>query len=140
MQLLDARGLAVARARRRFGIRPVRANGSQVHLDAAPIFPRGLLDWGWADTRPAPAPSRREVDAGMALAASLRFHRIKHCRHMPPETALDAADEHGLLLWLELPMWPPPVDSPLEAQTRLEGRVSNRRGTRLTHWCSHDTW
>ncbi len=105
----DATGEAALRLSRRIGIRHMRASGDVVLLNGAPVHLRGVLDWGWDAARICPAPSREEVLDQIAKARSLGFNMIKLCLFVPDETTFDAADEQGMLIWLELPMWLPQV-------------------------------
>src|SRR6185436_7659777 len=64
-----------------------------------------LLDWGWNPERIAPIFTREELLDNFAKARALGFNLIKLCLFVPDETFFDAADEAGMLLWLELPLW-----------------------------------
>jgi len=68
-----------------------------------------VLDWGWDERRLCPTPSRDEVRDAFAKARSLGFNLFKLCLFVPDETMFEVADEEGMLLWLELPMWLPKV-------------------------------
>lgn len=103
-----------------FGLRHVRSDGRRILLNGGPIYPRGVLDWGWDPARFAPAPARDEVDDTLTRMRALGFNMVKHCLYVPAPDYLEAADESGTLTWLELPMWLPDPDPEFEAQTLLE--------------------
>lgn len=100
---------AGACARRRVGFRQVVAKGEATLLNGDPIHFRGVLDWGWDEKQLCPTPSRRELLDAFGKARSLGFNMFKLCLFVPDEVTFDVADETGMLLWLELPMWLPNV-------------------------------
>lgn len=106
---LQTRGVEVAHAIRRIGFRDVAVVDGKTLLNAQPLHLRGALDWGWDVARICPAPSRAELLDSFAKARALGFNLIKLCLFVPDETTFDVADETGMLLWLELPMWLPRV-------------------------------
>ncbi|MCS6849412.1 MAG: hypothetical protein RMN52_17060 [Anaerolineae bacterium] len=101
--------LGGARVERRIGFRDVRARGEQTLLNGAPVHFRGVLDWGWDEKRLCPTPSLGEVRDAFATARRLGFNLFKLCLYVPDEAIFDVADETGMFLWLELPMWLPQV-------------------------------
>jgi hypothetical protein len=102
-------GTPCARVTRRTGFRAVRAQGNKLLLNGEPLHLRGVLDWGWDPRGICPAPSREQVLDQIAKARALGFNLIKLCLFVPDETTFAVADEQGMLLWLELPMWLPQV-------------------------------
>lgn len=110
--VIDAGG---ARATRRLGFREVRARGATTLLNGAPAHFRGVLDWGWDECRLCPTASRDEVRDAFAKIRSLGFNLFKLCLFVPDEVTFDVADEQGMLLWLELPMWLPRVTEAFKA-------------------------
>ncbi len=104
-----ASGQPLLRVARRIGLRTARAEGDVVLWNGQPIHLRGVLDWGWDSGCVCPAPPREAVLDQIATARSLGFNLIKLCLFVPDEATFDAADEAGMLLWLELPMWLPQV-------------------------------
>ncbi|BCX03178.1 MAG: hypothetical protein KatS3mg053_1116 [Candidatus Roseilinea sp.] len=97
--------LGGARAERRIGFRDVRARGERTLLNGAPVHFRGVLDWGWDEQRLCPTPSPDEVRDAFSKARRLGFNLFKLCLYVPDEALFEVADESGMLLWLELPMW-----------------------------------
>lgn len=102
---LIANGTVIAQLTRRLGFRDVAARTRQTWLNASPIHFRGVLDWGWNPERVAPTFTREELLDNFAKVRALGFNLIKLCLFVPDETFFDVADETGMLLWLELPLW-----------------------------------
>jgi hypothetical protein len=104
----------------RFGLRSLRAAGATLLLNERPLYPRMILSWGWyADTlSPDPGPAR--VRADFARLKAMGYNGVKLCLWFPPQYYFDIADELGLLLWVELPMWLPDPDAHFRRQTPLE--------------------
>ncbi len=105
----DANGVPLARATRRTATRAIRSSVGALWLNDAPLHMRGVLDWGWHPERLCPTPTRAEALAQFADARALGFNLIKLCLFVPDETLFDAADEAGMLPWLELPLWLPAI-------------------------------
>jgi hypothetical protein len=95
----------------RIGLRELTADGSELRLNGAPLYPRMLLSWGWYPDLLHPAPSRDRVRADLERLRQLGFNGVKLCLWFPPAYYFDIADELGMLVWVELPMWlPHPTD------------------------------
>lgn len=92
---------------RKFGIRDIKAKGTQITLNGKPIYPRGILHWGYYDDAIFPNPSKEAINEEIAKIKSYGFNMIKHCLYLPREEYFEAADEQGILLWVELPLWLP---------------------------------
>lgn len=120
-------GLTVTQAERRVGLRAVRVAGGATWLDERPLHLRGVLDWGWHPDLIRPTPSRALLVKQFAQARSLGFNTIKLCLFVPDETTFDVADELGMLLWLELPMWLPKVTPALQTLAHAEYAALLRR-------------
>ncbi|MBI3242060.1 MAG: hypothetical protein HYZ49_07190 [Chloroflexi bacterium] len=106
---LQSRGVEVAQATRRVGFRDVAVVDGKTILNSQPLHLRGVLDWGWDAARICPTPTRAELLDQFAKARALGFNLVKLCLFVPDETTFEVADEAGMLLWLELPMWLPKV-------------------------------
>jgi hypothetical protein len=123
----ESGGGPIARAQRRVGLRDVQVSGSNVWLDGCPLHLRGVLDWGWHPDLIAPTPSRERVLRQFQQARALGFNLVKLCLFVPDDATFDAADESGMLLWLELPMWLPRVTPALRALAFAEYAALFRR-------------
>jgi hypothetical protein len=91
----------------RVGLRTLTSDGSLLRLNGHPIFPRMVLSWGWYADRLHPNPGPDQVRADLIELRRLGFNGVKLCLWFPPEYYFDLADELGMLLWVELPMWLP---------------------------------
>ena len=103
-------------ASRRFGWRTLTRQGSRILLNGRPLLLRGLLHWGWYPETVAPTPSRQQIREELLRAREAGFNLIKHCLYVPVDDYFDLADELGILLWQELPLWLPDVTAALKAK------------------------
>lgn len=104
----------------RFGIRQIAAKGSQVRLNGKPIYPRGVLHWGYYDDVWIPKPNRETIQKEIREVQAMGFNMMKHCLYIPREEYLDAMDELGMLAWVELPLWLPDASPHLYDRIRRE--------------------
>lgn len=96
-------------ATRQIGFRRLTTQGEQVLLNGQPIHLRGVLSWGWEPQRLAPNYTADEVRAEIRRVRAQGFNLIKLCLFVPNQTYYDVADEEGMLLWQEWPLWLPEV-------------------------------
>lgn len=109
---------------RRFGFRTVQAHGNTLTLNGSPLYPRMALSWGWYPHLLCPDPGPQAVREEFAKLRSLGYNGVKLCLWYPPEYYFDLADELGMLLWLELPLWKPRLTPFARRQIPLEyGRL-----------------
>jgi hypothetical protein len=104
----------------RFGFRSIAIDGAALLLNSRPIYPRMALSWGWYPEHLAPDPGPERVRADMLRLRELGYNGIKLCLWAPPSYYFDIADELGMLLWLELPLWIPRVTPFLRRQLAAE--------------------
>ncbi|MBK9941227.1 MAG: glycoside hydrolase [Kouleothrix sp.] len=104
----------------RFGLRSLRAEGSTIVLNDRPIYPRMALAWGWYPQALHSNPGRERVRADFARLKALGYNGVKLCLWFPPQYYFELADELGMLLWLELPMWIPQPSAFFHTQTPIE--------------------
>lgn len=109
-----------ARVQRIFGFRSLSHDGDQLLLNGAPICLRGLLNWGWYPDILCPAPDEATIRDEFQRVRSMGFNMVKLCLYVPSPLYLRIADEEGMLLWLELPMWLPTVTPRLRQQAPIE--------------------
>lgn len=107
-------------ATRHLGFRRLSTQGEQVLLNGQPIHLRGVLSWGWDPSRIAPYYTSDEVRSEFRRVRAQGFNLIKLCLFVPNQTYFDVADEEGMLLWQEWPMWLPEVTPQLRQQAPLE--------------------
>jgi hypothetical protein len=103
-----------------FGLRSVRTDGTTILLNDTPVYPRMALSWGWywesLHSNPGPDVVREEF----RKLKSLGYNGVKLCLWFPPSYYFDLADEEGMLLWVELPMWLPSPSEFFRRQTPAE--------------------
>jgi hypothetical protein len=111
----------------RLGFRSLRADGERTHFNGQPFHFRGVLDWGWNPDTVAPIFTPETIRENFAKARALGFNLWKLCLYVPGETFFDAADEMGMPLWLEMPLWLPRVTPEFKARTLREYESIFRR-------------
>src|SRR5262245_16089569 len=112
----------------RFGFRTVSTGGTggrndHILLNGKPLLLRGILHWGHEPDHIAPAPTPEQVRAEFARLRELGFNCVCLCMWYPPRWYYDIADETGMLLWQEHPVWKSPMEEELipEYQRAFEG-------------------
>jgi hypothetical protein len=91
----------------RFGLRSLAVDGTTMMLNGQPLYPRMALSWGWYPEALHSNPGPERVRADFARLKALGYNGVKLCLWFPPHYYFDLADELGMLLWVELPMWLP---------------------------------
>jgi hypothetical protein len=117
---LEGPGGTVARVQRRFGFRTLSAAGEQVLFNGEPVCLRGALNWGWYPDILCPDPDEATIRDEFRRIRALGFNLMKLCLYVPSPRYFDIADEEGMFLWLELPLWLPEVCPHLEQQAPIE--------------------
>ncbi|MGE5222288.1 MAG: glycoside hydrolase family 2 protein, partial [Omnitrophica WOR_2 bacterium] len=120
-------GKTAAQVTRRVGFRRLSADGSQLLLNGRPFLIRGILSWGWEPDRIAPAYTPEQARAEMRRVRALGFNMIKLCLFVPNQAYFAAADEEGMLLWEELPLWLPEVTDDLRLNAPEEYAAITRQ-------------
>ena len=110
----------VAALTRRFGFRQIQTSGGLLVLNEQPVLMRGVLSWGWQPDRIAPAYTPEQAREEIRRVKALGFNLIKLCLFVPNQTYFDIADEEGVFLWEELPLWLPEVTPDLRTRAPLE--------------------
>lgn len=119
LQLIQGKKTA-ARITQRFGFCRIETNAGLVTVNGQPALLRGVLSWGWQPDRIAPAYSAEQARAEIQRVKALGFNLIKLCLFVPNQTYFDIADEEGIFLWEELPLWLPEVTSDLRSRAPEE--------------------
>ncbi len=110
----------VAECSKRVGFRQLSTAGEQLLFNGSPICLRGALSWGWNPDTIAPWYSAEQVRDEIRRVRALGFNLIKLCLFIPNQTYYDIADEEGILLWQEWPMWLPEVTEALRTRALVE--------------------
>ena len=118
--MLEQNGSVLAETSRRVGFRALEARGEQLLLNGTPFNVRGLLSWGWDPDTLAPAPSDEAIRDEFRRVRMMGFNLVKLCLFVPPSRVYEIADEEGMLLWLELPLWWQRTTDHLREQVRVE--------------------
>jgi hypothetical protein len=111
-RLVELGGEAGQRETVRFGFRRVEVggrDGRQMLLNGRPIFLSGVLDWGHEPRHIAPTPTREELRERFATLRAMGFNLVCLCMWYPPRHYFEVADETGMLLWQEHPVWKSPM-------------------------------
>jgi hypothetical protein len=102
------------------GFREIEATDTSVRLNGRPIFIRGVLDWGHEPKHIAPAPTPAEVRRRFEHLRAMGFNCICLCMWYPPRYFYEIADETGMLIWQEHPVWQSPMgDEHLDEYRRM---------------------
>ncbi len=109
-------GRPAAQVSQRFGFRRLEAQDGMVLFNGQPVFLRGVLSWGWQPDRIAPAYTPECARDEIRRVKAMGFNLIKLCLFVPDQTYFDIADEEGIFLWEELPLWLPDVTAELRAR------------------------
>ncbi len=115
VEITDLHG-DTCRIPRWFGMRSLQVKGDTILLNGEPIYPRGILHWGWYPQHIAPNPTEDEVWSELKAIRELGYNMVKFCLWVPPQHYLHLCDEMGLLAWMELPMWLPEVTPAFQRQ------------------------
>lgn len=117
---LESEGGVQAAARRPFGFRTLSHQGEQLCFNGDPVNLRGVLNWGWYPQILCPAPDEAAIRDEFRRVRSLGYNLVKLCLYVPSPLYFEIADEEGMFLWLELPMWLPEVTPRLRQQAPIE--------------------
>ena len=110
----------LARVHRRIGFRRLSTRGEILLFNERPVLLRGLLHWGWMPNQIAPFFSPEVARDQIRQVKRLGFNLLKLCLFVPNSSLYEAADEEGIFLWQEWPMWLPQIDSVYAAQAPKE--------------------
>lgn len=109
------------------GLRNVGISRRSITLNNQPIYPRGVLHWLSYPDLVAPTPDEATIRQEIRKVQELGYSMIKLCLAIPPDLYFDIADQMGMLIWLELPMWMPHVDDEFRLRSKTEYRNIIRR-------------
>lgn len=104
------------------GLREVGHDGRVIAVNERPTYLRGILHWLSYPDLVAPMPDEETIRHEIREMQRLGFNMIKLCLVVPPDRYFRVADEMGMMLWLELPMWLPQVDEAFRERAKEEYR------------------
>jgi hypothetical protein len=110
----------LAAAHERIGFRWLAADGERLQFNGTPICVRGVLHWGWNPEGIAPSFTDTAIRAELRLIRSLGFNLVKLCLFVPNRRYYEIADEEGMLLWQEWPLWLPEITPELRTAMPAE--------------------
>ncbi|MBN2047445.1 MAG: hypothetical protein JW750_06370 [Anaerolineaceae bacterium] len=113
-------GKPAAAAERRVGFRSLVVEGERVLLNGVPVMLRGALSWGWNADAIAPLFTEAQIREEFRVLRAMGFNLVKLCLFLPDQRYLRIADEEGMLLWEEFPMWLPQITPEMRAQAPIE--------------------
>lgn len=105
LEITDASGNAINQQTVRTGLREFKADGTHFTINGDTTFLRGRHD---ACVWPATAHVPMDIDSWRKYFKTLKQYGINHVRFhswCPPEACFQAADEAGIYLQPELPIW-----------------------------------
>jgi hypothetical protein len=117
---LEAQSKPLAKATQKVGFRRLSRDGGQLLLNGQPFMVRGVLSWGWDPQQIAPCFSKEQIRAEIQRLQELGFNLIKLCLFVPNPEYYQVADELGMLIWQEWPMWLPEVTPEFSASAPEE--------------------
>lgn len=89
----------------RFGIRDVTRQGARLLLNGKPLFVRGVLHWGNYSRLLSIDPSEEQIRKEFSDIRAAGFNCVKVCMFTFPRRFYEIADETGMLIWQEYPIW-----------------------------------
>ncbi len=115
----------------RVGFRTVATRGSEILLNGSPLFLRGICIHEEALSREGRAHGESDARELLALAKELGCNYVRLAHYPHDESMLRMADELGLLVWAEVPVyWTLEYDNPstlAEAKTHLTEMIERDR-------------
>lgn len=104
----------------RFGLKSFTSRGFLLLLNEQPLYPRLILSWGWYPNRLDANPGPDQVRRDFISLKEMGYNGVKLCLWFPPAYYFDLADELGMILWVELPLWLPEESTFFREQTAKE--------------------
>lgn len=88
-----------------FGMRNFTVEGTRFHINGRPIFLRGTLESAIFPETGYPSMSKKEWIHHFDVAKQHGLNHIRFHSWCPPKAAFEAADEVGIYLQVEAPLW-----------------------------------
>jgi hypothetical protein len=109
------------------GLRRTAVDGRRILWNGKAIYPRGILHWLSYPETVAPMPSEETIRHELESMRALGYNMVKLCLVIPSERYFELADELGMYLWVELPMWLPRITEELKGRAIAEYTAILRR-------------
>lgn len=89
----------------RFGMRTIKTEGRRILLNGQPIALRGTIDCAQFPLTGYPPMDKETWLHNMGILKSYGINHIRFHAWCPPEAAFEAADELGMYVLAEMPLW-----------------------------------
>lgn len=88
-----------------FGLRTFSADGDVLMLNGEPIYWAGVLHWGLYPELLVPGRTREQYREEIRRLKALGFNAVNVCLFVFPDRFYEVADEEGMMVWQEYPLW-----------------------------------
>lgn len=105
MTAVMERGTAADELTERFGMRRIEVTGKRICLNGRPIALRGTTDCGIYPLTGYPPADKESWLKTMRTVREYGMNHVRFHAWCPPEAAFDAADEVGVYVSAEMPLW-----------------------------------
>ena len=109
--ICDSAGVVLDQQRHRIGARTFEVKGRQFLLNGRPLYVRGILHWGYYPDQIAPTPNEAVMRKELLEMKAHGFNLVKVCLLVFPRRFYELADELGMLVWQEYPIWQRPIEA-----------------------------
>ncbi len=104
-ELRSADGRPLDRLRFRTGFRRTTMDADHFHVNGKPVFWTSILHWGCYPQHLAPFLDENDFRQEIRRLKRCGFNGVNICLFMFPEQYYEVADEEGMMLWQEYPLW-----------------------------------
>jgi hypothetical protein len=133
----DAGGAEVDARTTAFGMRELGKRGTQLTVNARPIFLRGTLECCIFPLTGYPPTDKESWLRILRIAKSYGLNHLRFHSWCPPEAAFEAADEMGFLYQVEGPLW---VGDRVDADPKRAAFYEEEVGRILRAYGSHPSF
>jgi len=93
----------VDKIEKRIGFRKIETKNGKIFLNGEPIYLKGLLDQDFYPETGYVPPSKDYIKSQFEKIKHMGFNLVRYHVKIPPRIYMEAADEAGILVWLDLP-------------------------------------
>lgn len=101
----------IAKKNETFGLRELGVKGTQITINERPVFFRGTLECCIFPKTGFPPTNEAEWDRIMNICKAHGLNHIRFHSWCPPKAAFQAADKHGMYLYIECGSWSEDIGS-----------------------------